>query len=116
GGSLTSNSSTVIGSATGSTGVLNVDGGSASWISAPLSLGFGTMTISNAGKVVAARGITINRNSLAVIVVGDGSSLNVGTYLMTNDGTIRLKATPNLASGTYTPIIAANATSGSGTI
>lgn len=109
-------------------GTVAVDGAGSTWKSGPLVVGDcydsatlqyppqsgrGTLNITHGGSVIAGD-VGIVASSLVEMDVGFGSSFTVGggTGLLTNNGTIRLAASPSAAPGSYTPILA---TSWSGT-
>jgi T5SS/PEP-CTERM-associated repeat protein len=119
GGSVSNSFFTEIGVNTGSAGMVKVDGaGSALAGSWPVHVGYqgsGTLNVTGGGAVTAT-GVSIgNSQSLLAIDVGRGSSMNVGSGTVTNNGTVRVLAGAGVAAGNvYTPITAGT-WSGTGT-
>ncbi|HVT83510.1 MAG TPA: hypothetical protein VHM90_22910, partial [Phycisphaerae bacterium] len=110
GGKATVNSSTNIGTNSGSVGVVTVDGPGSTWTGAGMfvggsGFGTGTLNIANGGLVKTSL-TQIMSSSMLAMNVGDGSKLDVGTGIFNNLGTIRLKAAPGAAAGSYSPITA----------
>jgi T5SS/PEP-CTERM-associated repeat protein len=96
-----------IGYQTGASGMVTVDGaGSTLAAFNKIFVGYngsGVLNIRNGGAVTAY-GVGVNSTSLLAMNVGDGSILDMGSGRLDNGGTIRLKAVPGLAAGTYSPI------------
>lgn len=99
-----------IGYTSGAVGQVTVQGASSQWTNTSKlyigDSGTGLLKIADGG-VVSATSASINAASLLALDVGDGSSLNLGTGKITNNGKVRMVADHGTAAGNYTPIIAA---------
>lgn len=118
GGTLTA-SSVVLANNPSCSGNVNIDGVGSSWHSTNLTIGgsgAGKFTISNGGTATISSSVSINKNSALGILVDGGTTFNLGTSNLANNGNIRLLAGPQAAPGsTWTPITAGT-WSGTGTI
>ena len=91
--------------------IVTVDGTSSAWINQALDAGYtgpGTtiiINISNGGRVTAAT-VALTSPSLLSIDVGDGSVFDIHAGTFSDFGTLRMKAVPGLAAGSYTPVVA----------
>ncbi len=105
GGSV-STSNGCIGYAWSSTGLVHVDGVGSTWSSGYVTVGYnGSGTLSITGGGIVAGGISINSRSLLAIDIGYGSLLSGSPgSSFSNNGTVRIVAAANVATGNYTPI------------
>ena len=91
-------------------GALTVDGPGSLWNNTDLLeiSPSSTVSISHGGKVTATTLSLDAPSALLTMTVGDGSSLDLGTGSVTNNGVIRLAAAPAAVAGNiYSPITAA---------
>jgi fibronectin-binding autotransporter adhesin len=96
-----------VGSSSGATGTVTVDGEGSTWTNRydlyVGSSGIGTLSVTDGG-LVSASYVSINSSSTVTLDVN--STLKVGTEdgTIANDGIVRLVASAGADSGTYTPI------------
>lgn len=122
-----------IGFGNGSRGTVTVEGNGSLWeadsamILGGSSLstettGVGTLSLKKAATVVLWDTLKIWNGSAVLLEVSNNNMLQIhgsgglGSGTINNNGLIRLTAAPNLAAGTYTPILAEGTWSGSGTL